>query len=210
MYFARQNNNHLTSPKQSDKLLKFIYAIASGMDQTEAYLQHYSKHKCNRKTANNNASKLLMKPINRDLLDKAKQERQDAMKKELEKSTRVVAKEFTEQVLSVEQLDSFHSAVIQGLVNVEDHVPVYTVEEILDEDGNVIKRIRKPGLLPITRKPNVREKQVSVDALYKRFGSYAPVKSKFAGVVGNIGEDGEVENIKRFIIMGNGERMPLP
>lgn len=193
----------------TDKLLKFIYAVAAGMNQDEAYIQHYSRNgKCKKATARTNASELLAKPANRELLAKARQERVDAMKLELQLNQQKVAKEFIEKVLTVDQLDSFHSSVIQGFVEVEEYVPIYTVEEILDHNGRVIKKIRKPGLSKITRKPNIREKQVSVDALYKRNGNYAP--GKVVGAFGNVNDDGEVENIKRFVIMANGDRMPMP
>jgi hypothetical protein len=193
----------------TDRILKMVNGVASGMDQTEAYLKFYSKKPTiPKRTATFQASRLFAKSEIQELLQQAREQRAVALKEELAKSQRVVAKEFIQQVLTVDQLDSFHSSVIQGFVNVEDHVPVYTVEEILNEDGKVIKRIRKPGLLPITRKPNIREKQVSVDALYKRNGNYAP--GKIAGAFGNVNEDGELENIKRFVIMASGERVPMP
>lgn len=196
-----------TEPKQSDKLLKFIYAVATGLDQAEAYQLHYSTT-CKLRTAQTNASKLLMKPYVKDLLIKAKEERALVVRQEMERNQVKLAREFIQKVLPVDQLDSFHSSVIQGFVEVEEYVPVYTVEEVLDLAGNVIKRIRKPGLLPTKRKPNIREKQISVDALYKRNGNYAP--GKLLGAFANVNDDGELENIKRFVIMANGERVPLP
>jgi hypothetical protein len=192
----------------TERVLKMVNGIAAGMDQTEAYIQFYSKKVIPKRTATIQASKLIAKAEVNELLQQAREQRAVALKEELAKSQRIVAKEFIQQVLTVDQLDSFHSSVIQGMVDVEDHVPVYTVEEILNDKGQVVKRIRKPGLLPIRRKPNIREKQVSVDALYKRNGNYAP--GKFAGAFGNVNEDGELENVKRFVIMASGERVPMP
>jgi len=190
--------------------MKFVNAVATGMEQTEAYLQHIAKPHCSKRSATETASKILAKPKVQDMLIKARQEHELVLKLEMEKSRKVYAKEFMEKVLTVDHLDSFHSSVIQGLVDVEEFVPVYTVEEILDSTGTrVVKRIRKPGLLPTKRKPNIREKQVSVDALYKRFGNYAP--SKVLGAFGQVPDDGgELQNVKRFIILANGERVPLP
>lgn len=178
------------------------------MDQTDAYLQHYSNKGTKRRSATFQASKILGRPAVQDLLKQAREQRALAVKLEMDKQQKVYAKEFLEKVLTVDHLDSFHSSVIQGLVEVEEYVPVYTVEEVLDLAGNVIKRIRKPGLLPTKRKPNIREKQISVDALYKRNGNYAP--GKLLGAFANVNDDGELENVKRFVIMANGERVPLP
>jgi len=200
---------HLANFTPTDRYQKFVSAIASGLDQTEAYLNFYTKNKSlAKRSATISASKLLMKPFIQDMLKEAREQRALAVKQELAKSARTVAKEFVEQVLTVDQMDSFHSSVIKGLVDVEEFVPVYTVEEILDAEGKVIKRIRKPGLLPTRRKPNIREKQVSVDALYKRFGNYAP--SKMLGAFATTNDEGEIENIKRFVIMASGERLPMP
>lgn len=200
----------MTNGQSPEKLLRFVNAIASGMDQTEAYLQHIAKPNCAKRSATFTASKILGRPAVKDMLIKAKEEHALALKLEMEKQQKIYAKEFLEGVLTVDHLDSFHSSVIQGLVDVEEFIPVYTVEEILDATGTrVVKRIRKPGLLPTKRKPNIREKQTSVDALYKRFGNYAP--SKLFGAFGQVPDDGgDLQNVKRFIILANGERVPLP
>lgn len=198
----------MTNLKTTDRLLKLVNAVATGMDQTDAYLQHYSNKGTKRRSATFQASKILGRPAVQDLLKQAREQRALAVKLEMDKQQKVYAKEFLEKVLTVDHLDSFHSSVIQGLVEVEEYVPVYTVEEVLDLAGNVIKRIRKPGLLPTKRKPNIREKQISVDALYKRNGNYAP--GKLLGAFANVNDDGELENVKRFVIMANGERVPLP
>jgi hypothetical protein len=192
----------------TDRILKFVTALASGLDQTEAYLQHYSKKQISRKAATVQASKLVARSHVQDLLRIAKEERAVAVREELARAQQDVAREFLEAVLTVDHLDSFHSSVIKGQVEVEEFVPIYTTEEIMNEKGQVIKRIRKPGLSKITRKPNVREKQVSVDALYKRFGSYAPLKA--FGAFGKVNDEGQVEKVKRFIIMATGERIPMP
>jgi hypothetical protein len=207
LYFAKKQQP-LGNFATTERLQKFVHGIASGLDNNEAYLKYYTKKPIPKRTAIVQASKLLMKPIVQDMLKVAQEQRALAIKQELAKAQRQLAKEFIEKVLTVDELDSFHSSVIQGLVDVEEFVPVYTVEEILNSEGKVVKRIRKPGLLPTRRKPNIREKQVSVDALYKRFGNYAP--GKMIGAFGNVGDDGEIENVKRFIIMASGERVPMP
>jgi hypothetical protein len=208
LYFVRQTttvNNKVTT---EERILKFVLGIASGLDQTDSYLQFYSKKPIPKRTATIQASKLVATSKVQTMLAKAREERALAIREELAKAQQNVAKEFLEAVLTVDQMDAFHSSVVKGMVEVEEFIPIYTTEEILNEKGAVIKRIRKPGLSKIIRKPNVREKQVSVDALYKRFGSYAPLKA--FGAFGKVNDEGQVEKVKRFIIMATGERVPMP
>jgi hypothetical protein len=191
--------------KINDRHVAFANAIAAGMDHYKAYQEYMSPgKKAKRMTASANASVLLKRKEIKDLVDRARKEREAAITGVM---LREVGKEFSTTLLTVDELDNFNSAVIQGLVSVEEIVPTYTVNETLDDQGKVIKRSKTRSFVKITRPPNIREKQASVQELYKRFGNYAPSRL-FAGV-GRVNDEGDIENVERFIILSNGDRIPL-
>lgn len=191
--------------KVSDKHVAFVNAIAGGMTNYEAYQQFMSPgKKAAKMTAAKNASVLLKRPQMKELLARTIREREQAITGVI---TRNIAKEFSTILLNVDELDAYHSAIVQGLVEVEEVVPQFTVNEILDGQGKVIKRQRVQSFVRVKRPPNIREKQISIDALYKRNGNYAPSRL-FAGV-GRVNDEGDIENVERYIILSNGEKLPL-
>lgn len=191
--------------KVSDKHVAFVNAIAGGMNNYEAYQQFMSPgKKAAKMTAAKNASVLLKRPEMKELLARTIREREQAITGVI---TRNIAKEFSTILLNVDELDAYHSAIVQGLVEVEEVVPQFTVNEILDNEGKVVKRQRVQSFVRVKRPPNIREKQISIDALYKRNGNYAPSRL-FAGV-GRVNDEGEIENVERYIILSNGDKLPL-
>lgn len=191
--------------KVKDKHLKFAMAIAAGKPQHEAYVEFIAVNKaCKLNTAKNKGSVLAKRPQIQKLVQNYRDEKNKAIAKI---TTREIGKEFFATLLTTDELDNFHCAIIQGQVMVEEVIPVYTYEEILDGEGRIVKKVRKPSFMKVTRPPNVREKQISVDALFKRRGNYAP--TKLFGAIGRVNEDGEVENIERFVLLANGEKIPL-
>lgn len=188
-----------------DKHRAFVNDVAAGIPQYKAYRTHISKTKNPQKNSVEAAACALIKrPEMQSLLKEASAARSTEI---IKVAAREVAKEFTTPVLTVEELDSFHSAVVQGLIMVEETIPVYKWAEILGEDGKVKKRVKEANFVRVTRPPNVREKQVSVDALFKRFGNYAP--SRVFGAFGKVNDDGEVENIERVVLLSDGTKVPL-
>lgn len=187
-----------------DRHIAFINEVASGVPQYQAYIKHIATKKLTEASARRTSSMLLNKSPYRKLLQQAINERQKIL---IEKSAEVVAKEFTERSLTNDELDAFHCAVIAGKVDIEEVVPVYDWQDIVDENGRVVKRIRKTNFLKVKRPPNVREKQISIDALYRRRGLYAP--GRIAGMIASVGSDGEIDQVQRFVILASGEKVPF-
>lgn len=185
-----------------DKHIAFANAIVSGMPQYQAYIQHIAVNKkLKKETAHTGATKIMARSEMKQLVEKIKQERQDAINQEV---ARNIGKEFQTTILTTEEIDAFHCAVLQGLVEVEEVIIMRTLT--YDEKGRVIKKTDTP--MRVKRGPNIREKQVSAQELYRRRGDYKPMK--FLGAFGKVNEeDGTLENVQRFVLLSNGERIPL-
>jgi hypothetical protein len=185
-----------------EKHIRFAHLVARGEEKWKAYQNTISLNKkAGKGTSSVGASKLLERPEIQDLIKQAQKEQQEALFKAQSKQ---VAAEFKTYVLAVEELDAFHSSVIQDMVDVEEVIPVVTITK--NEKGREVSRTT--SFMKVKRKPNIREKQISIDALYKRFGNYAP--TKLFGAFGKVNEEGELENVQRFAILSNGEKIPLP
>lgn len=183
--------------------IAFVHAIVGGMTATQAYIEHMSPgKKANNGTARSNASGLMKRPEIQKVYEDAVAARDKAI---TEVHLRNIPKEFSTPLLSTDELDAYHSAIVLGLVDMEEYFQSFQWEEIIDPETNkIIKRVRKPVLIPIKRKPNFREKQISMDALYKRTGSYAP--SKLFAAVGSVNDEGELENVERYVVYSTGEK----
>lgn len=187
----------------SNTLLAFVSAVANGMDQGKAYTQFLAKKKTLKPTsAVARASRLLRRPEINKMYDEAIEVRKKVVSEVIKEQSRVLAREFSAIQLTTDELDSFHSAVIQGQVEMIENIVVYTWQEELDELGNVVKRIRNAGIMKATRPPNIKEKQASVDALYRRRKAY-PAVSGF-----KTPEDGE-EEIVDYILNADGSKTLL-
>lgn len=187
--------------KLTDKYIAFAHAVAGGMDAYKAYTEHVAtKKKIAKSSAKASSSKLMSQPLIQELIVKARVARENAI---IANTARVVAKEFSSTILTVDEMDAYHCAIIQGMVLVEEVVPSFSFE--YDAEGRVIKRSR--SFVKVTRPPNIREKQISISEMYKRLGSYAA--RKFFGAIGNINEEGELQNVERFVILASGEKIPL-
>lgn len=184
-----------------DKHIAFINAVVSGMPQYQAYIEFISPTKKLKKaTAEGGAHKLMKRSEMKNLLETIKTERQNAITAEI---SRNVGKEFQTIILTAEEIDAFHSAVLQGQVEVEEVVILKTLT--YDEKGNVIKKQDTP--MRIKRGPNIREKQISGAELYRRKGSYAP--TKMWGAFKNIPNDDKPEDVERYVMLSDGTRIPL-
>lgn len=190
--------------KITDRYIAFANDVAAGMEQAAAYQKNIARKKVSKATANVGASQAMAKSQIRNLVEELRKKRMEVAIKATEKQ---IAKEFTGVLLSTDELDLWHCSVIQGFVEIEEVVPVYNWQDIVDKDGVVIKRVRNASFMRIKRPPNVREKQASADALYKRRGSYAPLK--MFGALAKVGEDGDGEIVQRFVLLSNGEKVPL-
>lgn len=184
-----------------DQHVAFCNAIAAGMDKYKAWQEYMSPgKKAGKMTAAANASKMLKRPEIKALIVQAQKARNAEITGQM---LREVGKEFSTTLLTVDELDAFHSAVVQGLVEVEEVVQVYTNE--YSKDGRL--KTRTASFMRVKRPPNVKEKQTSVDALYKRFGNYAP--SRIFGAFAKANEEGELEQVERVVMLSTGEKIPL-
>lgn len=177
------------------------------MNQSDAWLKFMAtSKKTTRQTATPCASRLMKQPLMIKLIEELRQKKIDALSQEVVQ----LAKEFKVSILEDSNLDAFHSAVIQGMVQVEEVVPVVNYTDTVNSRGQVVQRHRTTSFMRVTRQPNIREKQISIDALYKRRGSYAP--GKLFGAFKNMGGDGDEggDVIERFIILSNGTKIPMP
>lgn len=192
--------------KLNDKHIALVNAIAGGTTAQVAYLQHMAVNpKCSLQSAAVTVSRLLKRPDMKELLQRTRRAREDAITGQI---TRTLAAEFKGIVLTADEMDSFHSAVIQGFVEIEEVIPVMNITEDVDDNGKVTKRRKQTNFMRVKRPPNVREKQISVDALYKRFGHYAP--NKFYGAFKNMDNDDPGENVERYVMLSNGEKLLMP
>jgi hypothetical protein len=185
--------------KLSDKHAAFCSAIASGEFAYKAYMNYVASRPTTKKSAEVSASNLLARPEIQDLIQQAKKERQLAIVKA---QAGRVAEEFETFILATDQLDAYHSAIIQGKVVVEEIYPVTTITR--DKTGKEVERT--VAFKKVARQPNLREKQISIDALYRRRGDYAAVKGLFG--IGRVDQD-EDDSGDRFIVLSNGERIKL-
>jgi hypothetical protein len=191
--------------KITDKYVAFANAIAGGMDQYKAYIKFVAVKKTVTKgSAMVRSSRLALRPEIQQIICKAREARGEAITQVI---AREVAEEFRTTHLTVDELDSWHYAVIQGKIMIEEVVPQITYNEILDKEGKVVQRQRTQNFVRVLRPPNVREKQISVDAIYKRYGNYAPSRL-FAGIK-NLDNDGAEENVERVVLLSDGSTIPL-
>lgn len=191
----------MANRNSAKRYLSFITAVANGQDQYKAYLDHVATRKdIKEETARTNATKLLSQPNIRKQLEEMKAKIQTAM---IENTARAVSKEFAATALTVAELDAFHCSIVRGEVEVEEVIPVYNWQDILNAEGKVVKRVRQAAFMRVKRPPNIRERQVSVDALYRRKGSYAK------GFPGQDPNDGD-ENVQRVVILSDGSKLELP
>lgn len=205
--FTNKNRHNfiMAKFKIKDKHIAFINAIATGMTASTAYIEHMAVNpKVTKASANVTASRLLSRPEIKDLLQRTRLKHEETITGLV---SRQIAAEFSTPVLTVSELDAFHSAIIQGKINVEEVIPVYKWVEIVNDQGKVVKRVKEANFMKITRPPNIREKQISIDAMYKRQGSYAP--SKLFAAVGSVNDEGDLENVERMVVFSDGSTKPL-
>lgn len=192
--------------KLQDKHIAFANAIAGGMQQQDAYIKFIAtRPNISKGTAATNASGLMRRKEVQEVINRAKAAREAEI---TGVAVRNIPKEFTTPVLTTDELDAYHSSIILGIVEVEELIQVYNWVETYDKKGKLVGRTRQAQVMKVPRRPNVREKQISIDALFKRFGSYAP--SRFFGALKNLNNDGDIEeNVERFVLLSNGEKIPL-
>lgn len=187
--------------KIQDRHVQFVNLIAAGKNQADAYLETIAKPGTKKAAASATSSKLLARPEVQDLLIKARGERAKVITEVVQRN---IAQEFSTTLLTVEELDAYHSAIIQGKVTIEEVVPAW--ESIYDKKGNLVSRNQK--FVRVQRPPNVKEKQTSIDALYKRRGSYAP--NRLLAAVAGVDKDGNLEdNADRVVVLSDGTTIPL-
>src|SRR5690606_17903183 len=152
--------------KITDKHIAFANAIVEGMDAYKAYQNHISPHnKAKKTTAGSHATVLMRRPEMQQLINETRRIRGEEI---IRTTARAVAKEFSTTMLTLDEMDAYHSAIIQGLVEVEEVVQVYRWTDVLGEDGKVKKRVKESNFVRVKRPPNVREKQISISELYRR------------------------------------------
>lgn len=191
--------------KLKDKHIAFCNGIVTGMTGRNAYLQFLAVNpNCSKISASISATRLLARPEIQQCLQRLRLQLEEKITGEV---SRLIPKEFSTPLLTVDEMDNFHSAIVQGIIEVEEVVPVYRWTEVFNKAGKVIQRNKEANFVRVKRPANVREKQISIDALYKRFGNYAP--SKIFGAFGRVNEEGEVENVERVIMLSTGEKVPL-
>lgn len=196
----------------TDRIFAFCTKVAGGEYAYKAYLQHVATKKISEASAKASSSKLMTHPEVQDLIEKLKAERQDKLTEvnrelttqAIKETMEVLPPEFFGLALTVENVDQLHYSIIKGMVEVEDVLPVkrktYTKDGKLTEETVSFMRVK--------RKPNIRERQASMDALYKRWGSYAPGKHLHG--FGKTGEDDDGEgNVQRFILLSDGTKIPF-
>src|SRR3972149_6581258 len=170
--------------KLKDKHVLFVNAIVGGMTARQAYIEHIAvNEKVTIHSASVTASRLMTRPEIKQLLERTRLAREEAITGEI---SRQVAKEFTGLVLTNDEMDAYNSAIVQGFVEVEEVVPQWTLDEILDGEGKVVKRTKRQTFVRVKRPANIRERQISMDILFKRFGSYAA--RKLFAAVGNVND----------------------
>lgn len=203
---SQQKRKQLENKKITDRLIHFVNAVAGGMDQGKAYLQYYTHNKgILLNSAKSKASLLLAKSYIKELLKNAKETRTVAIAEAVKEGIRTVAKEFSAIMLTVEEMDAFHSAVIQGQLEMIENVTVYTWTDFMDDKGRVIRRERTAGIMKATRPPNIKEKQASIDALYRRKRAY-PAYIPFGGEAIAGGGDIKIVNV---VMLADGSKVPL-
>lgn len=191
--------------KLNDRHVAFCNAVAAGMDQFKAYQEYMSPgKKAAKMTAAVRSTGLMKRPEIKEIIERSKAARELEITGAM---TRDIGKEFKAITLTTEEVDSFHYAVLQGQVEVEEIVPQWVTKESYNKNGVLVAKERVQQMIRIKRPPNVREKQVSADAIYKRFGNYAP--SKMFGAFGKVNEEGQLEDVKRMVILSTGERIEL-
>jgi len=188
-----------------DNHIAFCNAVVNGMKPREAYLKFVAKDpkQMTYASASVCGSQLLKRPEIKNTIEKFQLKLIEQVTGE---TSRIIAKEFTTTMLTVDEMDCFHSAIIQGLVEVEEVVPVYRWNEVLNSKGAIVQRTKEANFVRVKRPPNIKEKQISIDALYKRFGNYAA--RKFIGAIGELNGNGDV-TIKRMILLSTGEKIPM-
>jgi phage terminase small subunit len=171
---------------------------------TESYLKFYTDSK--RKSANVAAHYLLKRPEIQEFISFLEA---DMEEKEKEVRERAIA-ELKKKIISMVELDVFHSQVVRCEVEVEDVLPV---REYIPFDAKIPNSGRwLISFKRIKRLPNLRERQISAAELYRRQGAYAPTKTKFIeegdGLLPANG-NGNGNGSARFVILANGEKIPI-
>lgn len=177
----------------------FAASVAGGEDAYKAFLKHIGTPKTSPATAKVRASLLLNKPPIKALVAKASEELNKAIVKA---NIDTLPEELKTVMLTVDQIDSFHYAVLKNAVEVEEIHPVTTIKR--DKNGREVERT--VTFHKVKRRANIRERQISSDYIYKRLGSYAP--TKIFGAFKDIDEP--TEKAPRFLLLSNGEKIELP
>jgi hypothetical protein len=192
----------------NEKQLEFCKNYVSSGSAADAYKKAY---KCkNVSSCRTNGSKLLKKEDVQTFIDKLRRAKEEQIiagrKKEIE--------DLKEQVLHEIELDVMHSQICRGAMLVEE---IYQVREYVpvqkDDSGQLVPGSGRWAVTfkRVTRAPNIREKQISSDLLYKRKGSYAPLKIRATGGANDADiEDADSQPEERYIILSNGNRLPFP
>jgi phage terminase small subunit len=177
----------------------FAASVAGGEDAYKAFLRHIGTPKTSPATAKVKASRLLQQPPIKALVAKASEELNRAIVKA---NIETLPEELKTAMLTIDQIDSFHYAVIKNLVEVEEIHPVTTIRR--DKNGREVERT--VTFHKVKRKANIRERQLSTDYIYKRLGSYAP--TKIFGAFKDLDEP--TEKVARTLILSNGVEVDLP
>jgi hypothetical protein len=195
-----RQKQQVTNNKISPNHYGFAQAVAAGSDIYKAYLEHVATSKdIKQVTARVQGSKLAAKPRIKKLIEELKA----AINKEVvQVKAREIAAVFQTDLLTVDEMDAYHSAIVQGKVMVEEVIPT---REMMYKNGKIVSS--QVVFRKVHRPPNVRERQISIDALYKRFGNYAP--SRLFAAVAGVNDEGDLENVERVVILSDGTKLPL-
>lgn len=177
----------------------FARHVVENNNPMAAYKKFY---KCkNNNVASAGSTKLVKRPEIQELIVTMQRDKEAMIKQarseELEK--------MKDQIISEIELDKFHTDVLRNDISVEEIIvmreftPAHKDGKGNDIPGRWISAIKK-----IQRAPNLREKQISADQLFKRKGSFAAVKVK-AEV--DLSDNRETT---RLIKLSDGSTLPMP
>jgi hypothetical protein len=186
---------------------RFCREYMISLNAKDSYLKCFKTSSA--KSAGPSAHNLLKKQEIKDYIDKLKRDKEKQMQETRKQELELIK----EQVLTEIELDFFHSQVLRGEIMVEEVIPTREYVPVeKDDKGNVILGTGRwaVSFKSVRRKPNIREMQISADQLYRRKGSYAAIKIKpTRGDNDDDIIDETPQPAQRFILLSNGERLPL-
>lgn len=157
-----------------------------------------------RRSASAKACMLLKKPEIKKQVEDFRKEKQDSLDKALEEQAEKIKK----GICSITELDFYHSQIIRGELLTPTIMPVRVFRNNYNEAGQLVSSGWDVELREVMVAPSVRDKQRSMDALYKRAGAYrqlAPAKED------DFEEKEAGESVEGdYIILSTGEKLQLP